>query len=277
MTSRSLLAWLAISCTACGSAAVTPLPSSTPSKVFLKPGSAPGFDKRDFPGLAPMQVWMRESPYVWVGYYLAAPCYAGSAWTGNRAQLEQQGWGLAVIYVGQQAPAAAATPSTVSPSTAQANAAPDCGRLPLTAEQGSRDAESAVAIATGDGFLRGSVIYLDIERTDPLPDALVSYARGWMQRVLALGFTPGVYAHKLNAAALSDAQRAVFAAVGSTTPPPFWVSNSVGFELGRTPAESGYSFATVWQNPSDASETWGGVTFRIDRNVAAVRSPSTQR
>jgi hypothetical protein len=213
-----------------------------------------------------MQTWMRESPYVWVGYYIQSPCYAGAAWTGNRAALEAQGWGLAVLYVGQQAPGAAATTSIV--------AGPDCGKKPLSREQGEADGDQAVAIASADGFPRGTTIFLDVERSDPLPPALTDYVRGWTARVLANGYVAGIYAHKLNATAISQVQRESFTAAGITATPPFWVANSVGFELGKRPAESGYPFATVWQTPSDASETWGGVTFRIDRNVAGTRYPS---
>jgi hypothetical protein len=171
-----------------------------------------------------------------------------------------------MLYVGQQAPGAA------GPATAAAG--PDCGVKPLTHEQGGLDGDQAVAIATGDGFPAGSTIFLDVERADPFPQALGDYVRGWITRVLSRGYLPGVYGHKLNADLLSQIQKAAFNAAGVTATPPFWVANSVGFELGKTPAQSGYSFATIWQTPSDASETWGGVTFRIDRNVAAKANPS---
>jgi hypothetical protein len=259
-----LISAAAFALAACAS--VTRPPETTPPVKVVRDGSASGFDKRDFPGLGPMQTWMRESPYVWVGYYLQSPCYAGAAWTGNRAALESQGWGLAVLYVGQQAVGAAAT-STIA-------AGPDCGLKPLSAEQGGIDGDQAVAIASADGFPIGSTIFLDVERADPMPQALADYARGWITRVLSRGYIAGIYGHKLNADVLSQLQKAAFTSAGVMTPPPFWVANSVGFELGKTPAQSGYPFATVWQTPVDASETWGGVTFRIDRNVALKANPS---
>jgi hypothetical protein len=263
--SRLILALTAaLALNACASA--TNPPTTTPPVKLVRDGSASGFDKRDFPGLGPMQTWMRESPYVWVGYYLQAPCYAGSAWTGNRAALEAQGWGLALLYVGQQAPGAAATSSIA--------AGPDCGVKPLTAVQGGTDGDQAVAIASADGFPPGTAIFLDVERADPFPAALGDYVRGWMERVLSRGYIPGAYAHKLNADAVSQIQRVAFTSAGVATTPPFWVANSVGFDLGKSPAASGYAFATVWQTPSDANETWGGVTFRIDRNVATKPNPS---
>jgi hypothetical protein len=266
--SRALVFALLAITSACASSSSIPIPipsPSPPAKVFLRDGSAPGFDKRDFPGLDAMGVWMRESPYVWVGYYVQAPCFAGTPWTGNRAALQAQGWGLALLYVGQQAPGA-------TPNSGRAGA-PNCGRKPLTAAQGEIDGEQAATIANADGFAAGSTIFLNVERADPFPPQLGDYVRGWSKRVLARGFIAGIYAHKLNAEAVSAVQREAFAAAGVAVTPPFWVANSVGFALGKRPAESGYGFATVWQNPSDANETWGGVTFRIDQNVAATRVP----
>jgi hypothetical protein len=266
MITRRLLPALALAAAACASSG-SPEPNATtrPAKPFLRDGSAPGFDKRDFPGLAAMETWMRESPYVWVGYYLPSPCYAGQSWAGNRAGLASMGWGLAVIYVGQQAPGAT--------GNAGAAGAPDCGRKPLTVDQGTLDGAQAVAIASADGFPTGSTIFLDVERSDPMPTALGEYAGGWITTVLSRGFVAGIYAHKLNAETLSAIQRNAFNAAGLAITPPFWVTNSVGFALGKRPSESGYEFATIWQNPSDAAETWGGITFRIDQNVARARQP----
>jgi hypothetical protein len=62
-----------------------------------------GFDTYSYPGDAAMTAWRDESvPYEWVGYYLEAPCHKDNSWSGNRQKLTQMGWGLAVIYVGQQ-------------------------------------------------------------------------------------------------------------------------------------------------------------------------------
>jgi hypothetical protein len=134
-----------------------------------------------------------------------------------------------------------------------------------------------VSAATADGFPAGSTIFLDVERADPLPRAVADYARGWVSAVLARGYIAGIYAHKINADTLARAQRDAFTASGNPSTPPFWIANSVGFGLGNLPSASGYGYATIWQTPIDSSETWGGVTFRIDRNVASTRNPSASR
>jgi hypothetical protein len=62
-----------------------------------------GFDTYAYPGDDVMLAWRHESvPYEWVGYYLPAPCHDGTTWMGKRARLAEMGWGMAVIYVGQQ-------------------------------------------------------------------------------------------------------------------------------------------------------------------------------
>ena len=63
-----------------------------------------GFDTYQYPGDDVMRAWHASgSPYEWVGYYLpATPCHKGTTWAGKRERLTGMGWGLAVIYVGQQ-------------------------------------------------------------------------------------------------------------------------------------------------------------------------------
>ena len=63
-----------------------------------------GFDTYAYPGDEVMRAWRdAEVPYEWVGYYLpSAPCHKGTSWGGKRERLADMGWGVAVVYVGQQ-------------------------------------------------------------------------------------------------------------------------------------------------------------------------------
>src|SRR6476646_2782176 len=66
-------------------------------------GAHLGFDTSKYPGDDAMQAWRDDGSYEWVGYYLpSAPCHRDASWSGKREQLTQMGWGLAVVYVGQQ-------------------------------------------------------------------------------------------------------------------------------------------------------------------------------
>jgi hypothetical protein len=68
-----------------------------------RPGRHIGFDTYAYPGDEIMQAWRhRDVPFEWVGYYLPAPCHDGRTWVGKRERLADMGWGMAVIYVGQQ-------------------------------------------------------------------------------------------------------------------------------------------------------------------------------
>lgn len=276
--SKKVVALVLLVVISCARVAVIGAPEPGDAGHATKPRvegvSYPGFDKRDFPGVRQMEIWYERSPYEWVGYYLPAPCYAGITWAGHRQELVDRQWGLAVIYVGMQAPRApAAMPDTTAVAGAAAQAT-RCSQNTLSAEQGRLDADDAVNVAAADGFPEGTTIFLDVERADPYPPELDAYVRAWIARVLARKFTAGIYAHRLNADAIFASAKGMYVAAGDSRNPPFWVANSQGFEFRKAPSESGFAFATIWQNPTNANETYGSVTFRVDRNVATKRNPS---
>src|SRR4051812_31113627 len=89
---RALLVLFVTACTEQG--ITNPIPTGN---------THPGFDTSFYPGDATMSAWRQPgSPYEWVGYYLAAPCHRDPSWMGKRATLTAMGWGLAVLFVGQQ-------------------------------------------------------------------------------------------------------------------------------------------------------------------------------
>src|SRR2546430_5789447 len=62
-----------------------------------------GFDTFAYPGDDAMRAWLTaDKPYRWVGYYLSAPCHNDDSWVGKRDTLSSMGWGMAVVYAGQQ-------------------------------------------------------------------------------------------------------------------------------------------------------------------------------
>src|SRR3954470_16567013 len=122
-------------------AALAACSDASPVGVGGGPGVEPalGIDTSLYPGDAPMQAWRTSSPYSWTGYYLAAPCHRDAGWMGHRAALAAMGWGMAVIYVGQQDwPNAARIPA--APDLAAA-AQVTCSASLLTAQQGVAEAD----------------------------------------------------------------------------------------------------------------------------------------
>lgn len=284
---------------------------STPPGAGPAPAHAahPGFDSYVYPGDDAMRAWRAPaSPYRWVGYYLPAPCHRDTSWSGKRATLSALGWGIAVLYVGQQTwegqpppvaprapgdstradstradstrvdsmPPRPGQPTTAADSARAGDAAPrvSCAPALLDAARGAADADDAITRAAAEGFAAGTVIFLDVERMTTIPQPMRDYYVAWVARLLADGrYRPGIYAHANNAPALHED----LAATDTSDAPgvlPFWIASGESFDATRAPHEVGFHFASVWQGSFDVTETWGGVTLRIDVNVASSPSPS---
>ena len=247
-----------------------------------------------------MSAWRTpSSPYEWVGYYLQAPCHRDPSWMGKRAALTAMGWGLAVLFVGQQTfdgvpdiqlplsfdrvvsdsrdslPRARAG-IMVPPTEAELlSGAVTCSRTLLTTEQGTTDAIDAVTKTASEGFAPGTVIYLDIEHMDAILASMEAYYRAWVQQVLADGrFRPGIYVHKANAASIYDGVRRAYADMGASGSAVFWVTSPTGFSIDKRPEDVGFPWASVWQGIYEVNQTYGGVTINIDVDIATNRSPS---
>lgn len=232
----------------------------------------PGFDTWRYPGDAAMREWRESSPYRWVGYYLPAPCHRGTSWVGKREPLERTGWGIAVLYVGQQRFEGQADPDPSTPTDSII-----CSRTLLNETQGAADARDAAGQAAREGFPSGTVIFLDVERMEHATPDMVEYYGAWIRGVLEDGrYRPGTYAHRRNAAELYVLAQRAHADSGAGEP-GFWVAGGSGFSLSAPPEASGLTFADVWQGVLDVDRTWGATTLRIDENVAASPSPSSPR
>ncbi|HYD54274.1 MAG TPA: glycoside hydrolase domain-containing protein [Gemmatimonadaceae bacterium] len=300
------------------------LPSGTSrAKSGAASGRHLGFDTYSYPGDEVMQAWLAEGvPYEWVGYYLPAPCHKGDTWVGKRERLATMGWGMAVIYVGQQTwdrtPRAYETkyrlvkkrvmvkkrvrtrvvrngkrvtryvtkrvPVTktvsvpyrvkVDPTDRPLD---QCNANLVNGTRGRIEGDDAIRRTAAEGFPRGSVIFLDIERMEKTPQAMRDYYRAWTARVLEDGrYRPGYYAHKHNAQRIYDDVKLEFLAAGKTDEPPFWIAGGRDFSPQKAPHEVGHQFASVWQGVLDVVQEWEGFKLPLDVNVAAVPDPSHQ-
>ncbi len=215
-------------------------------------GPFAGFDTSKYPGNDAMQAWKDASPYSFVGYYLKTRCHPGASWMGTRPTLEQMGWGIAVLYVGRQAEG-------------------PCSSGALSRAAGVADALDALQKTGDEGFSPGAVIYLDIEPMSAIPDGMFEYMRGWLSQFVGAGFAPGIYCHLKNADALRSSANAEFPADRIS----FWVSGSGHFVPGVSrPADSGKSYARIWQGAFNVTKTFGDFTIQIDENVSDAAQPS---
>ena len=241
------------------------------------PGRHLGFDTSVYPGDATMRRWKEAgAPYEWVGYYLPAPCHRDDSWSGKRETLADLGFGTAVIYVGQQTWGGTPKPESKAAQRAQ-RAGKRCDLNFVSGPRGGIEGTDAIARTAAEGFGRGPIVYLDIERMERMPQMMRAYYRAWTRQLLADGrYVPGVYVHAHNAAAVYADLVAEYRTAGVAAEPPVWVASGRGFTRDAAPTDVGHQFAGVWQGVLDIVERHGGVSLPIDVNVAAVPSPSDQ-
>jgi hypothetical protein len=145
----------------------------------------------------------------------------------------------------------------------------------ISEEEGILNADEATKIAQQEGFPPGSVVFLDIERMEHIPDAMRVYIRAWTARMLKNGiYKPGFYMHQHNATDIYSDVTAEFQAAGVTAKPRFWIAGGKGFNEGRAPQDVGYAFAGMWQGVIDVARSVASIKLPVDVNVAHWASPS---
>jgi hypothetical protein len=242
-----------------------------------KGGKALGFDTHTFPGEKTMRAWKDApgAPYSWVGYYLPSPCHKDASWTGKRDTLTKMGWGLAVVYVGQQT--WGRKPKALSPEriVSLVKAGTTCNADLLSTTRGMADGADAIAAVQREGFAPQSIVFLDIERMENVPDAMRDYYRAWAKALLTDGrYRPGVYVHAHNAQVVYDDLKREFAAANVNEEPRIWVASGRGFDEGKAPQDVGFAFAGVWQGMLDVARAVADIKLPVDVNVSAWTSPS---
>ena len=265
-----------------------------------------GFDTGTYPGDAAMHAWRSgASPYSWTGYYLKSPCHQDDGWMGKRETLTSMGYGLAVLYVGQQTwgrrPGAphferVSVPKRVTSYVGRGRKRHKVTRTVMRSElrkapppppgatcnadfvsgaRGMRDGVDAAQVTAREGFPRGTTIFLDLERMDVLHQSMRDYYSAWARAVLDDGrYVPGIYVHTYNANTVYHDVKSVYTDAGLEGEPPFWVAKANGFDTTKHPRETGHTFAAIWQGVLDVTQTWNGHKIPIDVNVAALPSPS---
>ena len=242
-----------------------------------KEGKRLGFDTHTFPGEKTMRAWKnaKNAPYSWVGYYLPAPCHRDASWAGKRQLLTDMGWGMAVVYVGQQT--WGRKPRSLAPARIASliKSGTTCNADLISLERGLADGRDAIDVTQKEGFAPRSIVFLDIERMEKMPDVMRIYYRAWARTLLADGrYRPGVYVHKFNAQVVYDDLKQEFAAAGVNEEPRMWVASGRGFGEDKAPHEVGLPFAGVWQGMIDVARAVADIKLPVDVNVSNWDSPS---
>lgn len=228
-----------------------------------------GFDKCTAGTVAQMQIWWNTSWFYDANIYMSGRNRGCSqpqltaAWVD---QVSAQGWGLIPTIVGYQSPCVDSTSTTLQKFSFD----------PVTAEQQGRgEADIAVADAIALGLTAGTMLYYDMERyTDTTggtcSTATKAFLKGWTDRVVELGFRSGTYGSPTNAVGdwlnIPPASRmeAVWLARWDNVM-SVWVYNAPSPVVPES-AWGNHQRIKQWQAPHN--ETWGGVTFNIDGNIA---------
>jgi hypothetical protein len=236
-----------------------------------------GFDTNLYPGDDTMRAWKnaKDAPYSWVGYYLPAPCHKNASWSGKRQTLRDMGWGIAVVYVGQQT--WSRTPRNLSAAAVAQlqKRGTTCSADFVNARQGAAEGNDAIARTEAEGFPRGTIVFLDVERMETVPAAMREYYRAWVARLIEDGrYRPGIYAHKHNASLIYDDIKPIYVAAGITEEPRFWIASARDFDPSKAPTDVGHEFAGVWQGVIDVMRSVADVPLPIDINISAWPSPS---
>lgn len=226
-----------------------------------------GFDKCTAGTIAQMQTWWNSSPLYDSNIYISGRnrgCSQGQLNANWVNQVSTMGWGLIPTIVGYQSPCSVCT-------TCQKHSSDTA-----TAEtQGRGEADIAVTDAANLGLTAGSILYYDMERYDETGStpgcraASTAFLKGWTERIRELNYRSGTYGSPRNA--IDDWQfmpaasrmEAVWMARWDNIPSVWTYLSFANFP---TNVWDNHQRIKQWQAPHD--ETWGGVTFNIDGNLA---------
>lgn len=204
--------------------------TSLDTRVFL------GFDRNDYPGDAALDV-LRKT-FTFTGYWLnAPPGESTTSWKGKRETLREHGFGFLVLFNGRLDKELRASGSA--------------------RWMGANDALVAEKTAQAEEFPRGTVIFLDQEEGGRMLPEQREYLHAWIDTINSKGYRAGIYCSgildKRGGGGVITAKdirenagrrRILFFVYNDACPPsPGCVFSTNGI----SPAQSGVTFANVWQ------------------------------
>jgi len=210
-----------------------------------------GFDRNEYPGDATLRT-LRQTFY-YTGYWLNnPPGEKTNTWTGHRATVESAGLGFLVLFNGRLYA--------------------DLKSVARAAKLGTADAAEATRVARREGFPAHAIIFLDQEQGGRMLPEQKAYIYAWADGVAAAGFRAGIYCSGVPAAddgnvvtaediranagsAVAGESAGKGARAAHAREITYWVTNDAcppapgcSFPVHPpSPAESGVSFADVWQ------------------------------
>ncbi len=227
---------------------------------------AQGFDACHLPTIAEMQTWRNASPYSFYALYMGGihlPSFCARADAAWVKAVHQQGWSFMPTWVGPQAPC--------TEYTYRINSDPV-----IAYTEGRQEAASASAAAATLGLTNygwgGTIIYYDLEpygvSSPECRQPVAAFMNGWVERLGELGNLSGGYGSRNSYVA----DWATIVHVPNDAWPASWYTTNYdpnATVFGITWLEGLWiNHQRIRQYAGGHNETWGGITFNIDTDVA---------
>jgi hypothetical protein len=217
------------------------------------------FDTCGAPSSSSMQSWL-SSPYRGIGIYIGGAnraCGDGNLSAGWVSAVQSQGWQLAPLYVGLQAPCVfQGGLATIDPGSAST--------------EGTQAADDAASRASVFGLGAGTPIYFDMEGYNNgaggCTGTVVAFLNAWTNELHRLGLVSGVYGS--SASTIHD----LAANFGPSSPDDVWFASWDGdtsvFGDPSFPDSLWANHQRIHQYQGGVTQTYGGVTLNIDQDFS---------
>ena len=271
----ALLASTTVLTSSAGSATANP---ATPGSLH-----GYGFDQCLAPTQKSMDTWLKKSPYLAVGIYIAGASRAcrvqpnlTPTWVTTQLR---QGWKLLPITLGPQAPCNPRFPRFRHDRVID-NHPGKHHRFGRAKSQGAAEADKTVSAAKALGLSPGSTMWYDLEGFDATNarcrHASLAFLSGWTHEIHARHFVSGVYSSAGSGIVMLDDAR-VNAPKKYHLPDQIWIARWDGMANTSTSyiRDDGWRpGGRMKQYLGGHDETWGGVTINVDRDFLDLGKPA---
>ncbi len=230
-----------------------------------------------------MNAWLRHSPYLAVGIYIAGASRAcrvqpnlTPTWVSTQLA---NGWKLLPITLGPQAPCNPRFPRYGGDRVID-NDPGTGGAYAKARKQGSAEADKTVVAAQALGLSAGSTMWYDLEGFDAnkvrCRDASMAFLSGWTREIHAQHYLSGVYSSAGSGIWMLDQAR-IDEPTAYHLPDQIWIARWDGAANTSTTYISNSGWrpgGRMKQYVGGHNETWGGVTINIDRDYLDLGKPT---